>query len=36
VIDCGPLKLNWFIDIGASMVIMAAALYFAALLKAER
>jgi hypothetical protein len=32
----GPLKLNWIIDIGASMVIMAAAVYFVALLKAER
>ncbi len=32
----GPLKLNWIIDIGASVLIMGAAAFFAALLRAER
>jgi len=31
----GPMKLNWIIDIGASMAIMAAAVYYIVLLRAE-
>jgi hypothetical protein len=28
VIDCGPLKLNWVIDLGSSAIVMAAGIYY--------
>lgn len=31
----GPLKLNWVIDIGSSMVVMAAAVYYTRLVRAR-
>jgi len=35
VIDCGPIKLNWVIDLGASLAVMLAALNYARLVRAR-